>query len=94
MPGISKLKSRNFRKFESSHFKIRHFVTGPTREFWTPAVSNSIYFAVIIDWGAYSFGEYFSVIPRFTQISKTIAKLLVDLFERGLDINQLHCVGL
>lgn len=55
------------------------------------ALSN---FLVVIDWGQYSFGEYFSVIPRFTQISKMLAKLLVDMFERGLDINQLHCVGL
>lgn len=51
-------------------------------------------FLVVINWGQYSFGEYFSVIPRFTQISKMIGRRLVSMFERGLDINQLHCVGL
>lgn len=49
--------------------------------------------AVVVDWGQYSFGEYFSVIPRFTDISKMLGVLLVDLFDRGFDINQLHCVG-
>lgn len=57
-------------------------------------MTNFLCFLVIIDWGQYSFGEYFSVIPRFTRIAKMLGKLLVDMFERGLDINQLHCVGL
>ena len=47
-----------------------------------------------MDWGQYSFGGYFSVIPRFTQIAKMLGKLLMEMFDRGLDINRLHCVGL
>lgn len=51
-------------------------------------------YVVVIDWGQYSVAEYFTVIPRFTQFSKMLGRLLVDMFERGLDIDQLHCVGL
>ncbi|KAG5672556.1 hypothetical protein PVAND_002674 [Polypedilum vanderplanki] len=48
---------------------------------------------IVIDWGQYSFGFYYTVIPRFTAIAKIFARIMLDLFERGLDINTVHLVG-
>ncbi|KAL7020085.1 hypothetical protein ACKWTF_011373 [Chironomus riparius] len=48
---------------------------------------------VIIDWGQYSFGEYYTVIPRFTAIAKILGSILHEWINNGLDINKVHCVG-
>ncbi|CRK94862.1 CLUMA_CG008354, isoform A, partial [Clunio marinus] len=72
---------------------IEDFYSESTEAIVNAYIKRKDHNIIVIDWGQYSFGEYFSVIPRFTQISKMIAKLLIDMFERGLDINQIHCVG-
>lgn len=48
---------------------------------------------VIVDWGHYSVGGYFSTIPKNTKIAKLIGKNLADLFKSGLNIQKFHCVG-
>lgn len=45
------------------------------------------------DWGRYSFSEYFLVIPRFTQIARTVGRMIFEMVESGLDVDTLHCVG-
>ncbi|CAO1428370.1 unnamed protein product [Diamesa serratosioi] len=45
------------------------------------------------DWGRYSFSEYFLVIPRFTQIARTVGRMVFEMIESGLDVETLHCVG-
>ncbi|CAO1416485.1 unnamed protein product [Diamesa serratosioi] len=48
---------------------------------------------VIVDWGQYSVGGYFLTIPKLTQISKLVGQHLVELFQSGLNVQKVHCIG-
>lgn len=48
---------------------------------------------IVIDWGQYSFTLLKLAVLRASAISRIVGKVLVELFDLGLDVKKVHCVG-
>lgn len=57
-------------------------------------LSRSDYNFVILDWGELADGNYMlDAVVNAKQLGPVLAKLLIGMFDNGLDINKFHLVG-
>lgn len=48
---------------------------------------------LLLDWGDYTIGIYNAVMARMCRISRIYGRVLVKLFDKGLNAKSFHCVG-
>jgi Lipase len=48
---------------------------------------------LVLDWSDYSIGLYSAVMIRISNISQLFGRVLLKLFDKGLDTKSFHCVG-
>lgn len=51
------------------------------------------YNILVLDWSDYSVGLYSAVMIRMSKISRIYGRVLLRLFDKGLDSKSLHCIG-
>lgn len=51
------------------------------------------YNILLLDWSDYSVGVYHTVMARICKISRIYGRVLLKLFDKGLNAKSFHCVG-
>lgn len=48
---------------------------------------------LVLDWSEYSVGLYGAVMIRISKISRIFGRIMLKLFDKGLNARAFHCVG-